>query len=107
MKLANTPEIAGFDITQTLGIVTGNTVQSKHVGRDVMAGLKTLVGGEIVGYTEMLTKAREEAQERMVKAAQELGAEAVVNVKYTTSSIGQGMSEMLVYGTAVRTSPKQ
>lgn len=107
MKLANTPEIAGFNLTKTLQVVSGNTVQSKHVGRDFMAELKKIVGGEIIGYTEMLTKAREEAQERMIGNAKKLGADAIVNVKYTTSSIGHGMSEILAYGTAVMISPKQ
>lgn len=102
MILSNTPEIAGHTITETLDLVNGNTVQSKHVGRDIMAGLKTLIGGEIAGYTEMLTEARESAQSRMIQKAEDMGADAIVNIRYTTSAIGQGMSEILVYGTAVK-----
>jgi len=94
--------IQNYTITETIGLVSGNMVQSKHVGRDIMAGLKTLVGGEISGYTEMLIEARQQAQERMVKEAIDRGANAILNVRYTTSAIAQGMSELLVYGTAVR-----
>lgn len=79
----------------------GNTVRSKHIGRDLMAGFKTIVGGEVRGYTEMLNDARQEATQRMVDSARALGADAVVNVRFTTSAIAQGMSEMLAYGTAV------
>lgn len=106
MIITNTPELAAHTITKSIGIVTGSTVQSKHVGRDIMAGLKTIVGGEIQGYTEMLTDARELAQERMAQQAKNLGANAVVNVKYTTSSIATGMSEILAYGTAVEAIPQ-
>lgn len=101
MILVNTAEITGYTVTKTLGLVTGNMVQSKHVGRDIMARLKGLVGGEIAGYTEMLTEARENAQNRMVQKADSLGANAIVSVRFTTSAIDQGMSELLVYGTAV------
>lgn len=102
MILTTTSEIQNYTITETIGLVSGNMVQSKHVGRDIMAGLKTLVGGEISGYTEMLIEARQQAQERMVKEAIDRGANAILNVRYTTSAIAQGMSELLVYGTAVR-----
>lgn len=102
MILTNTPEIEEYKITETLGLVSGNMVQSKHIGRDIMAGLKTLVGGEIAGYTEMLVDARKKAQNRMVDEAKSLGADAVVNVRFTTSAIAQGMSELLAYGTAVK-----
>ena len=77
-------------------------VQSKHVGRDIMAGLKTIVGGEIKGYTEMLGEARLDAQRRMENEAKRLNADAIVNIRYTTSAISQGMSELLAYGTAVK-----
>ncbi|MEM6883462.1 MAG: heavy metal-binding domain-containing protein [Verrucomicrobiota bacterium] len=104
MIVANTAQIQGYEITENLGIVTGNVVQSKHVGRDIMAGLKTLVGGEIAGYTEMLTEAREKAQNRMIQEAQSKGAGAIINVRYTTSAITDGMCELLAYGTAVKIS---
>ncbi len=102
MILTTTPEIKNHTITETLGLVSGNMVQSKHIGRDIMAGLKTLVGGEISGYTEMLVEARQKAQNRMMDEARALGANAIVNVRYTTSAIAQGMSELLAYGTAVK-----
>lgn len=102
MILVNTPEIQGYKITQNLGLVSGNMVQSKHIGRDFMASLKTIVGGEIAGYTEMLVDARQQAQNRMTSEAKSLGANAVVNVRFTTSAIAQGMSELLAYGTAVQ-----
>ena len=102
MILTTTSEIQNYTITETIGLVSGNMVQSKHVGRDIMAGLKTLVGGEISGYTEMLIEARQQAQERMIVDAVDQGANAILNVRYTTSAIAQGMSELLVYGTAVK-----
>ncbi|MCM8534751.1 MAG: heavy metal-binding domain-containing protein [Lentisphaeraceae bacterium] len=102
MLIVSTPEIPGKEICETLGLVSGNMVKSKHVGRDIMAGLKTLIGGEIAGYTEMLTEAREEAQKRMIQEAKSLGGDAIVNVRFTTSAIAQGMSELLAYGTAVK-----
>ncbi|MDC0187992.1 YbjQ family protein [Verrucomicrobia bacterium] len=85
-----------------LGIVCGNTVRAKHVGRDLMAGLKTIVGGEISGYTEMLQESRNQAIDRMIAQAKAMGADAVVNVRFTTSQVAQGMSEMLAYGNAVK-----
>jgi uncharacterized protein YbjQ (UPF0145 family) len=102
MILTTTPELVEYRITKTLGLVSGNMVQSKHIGRDIMAGLKTIVGGEISGYTEMLNEARGKAESRMVKNAEMLGADAIVNVRFTTSAIAQGMSELLAYGTAVK-----
>jgi uncharacterized protein YbjQ (UPF0145 family) len=83
-------------------LVAGSTVRAKHVGRDLMAGLKNLVGGELNGYTELLEDARREAKERMIAQAKELGANAVVNVRFNTSSIAQGASELYIYGTAVK-----
>ncbi|AJR06615.1 hypothetical protein C9J03_03255 [Photobacterium gaetbulicola] len=102
MLYVTTPEIHGREIAQVLGTVTGNVVQSKHVGRDIMAGFKTIFGGEIRGYTEMLTEARQEATQRAIAEAESLGADAIVNVRFTTSAIMQGASEILVYGTAVK-----
>ena len=101
MKLLNIDHIPGHEI-EALGIVKGTVVQSKNLGRDFMAGMKTLVGGEIVGYTEMLTEARQIATKRMVDEAKELGADAVINIRYGSSSVMQGAAEIVVYGTAVK-----
>ena len=102
MLLLNIDYVPGREIAEALGIVKGTTVQSKNVGRDFMAGMKTLVGGEIVGYTEMLTEARQIAMKRMVDEAAELGADAVINIRFSSSSIMQGAAEVVAYGTAVR-----
>ena len=104
MFLVNTPTIEGKKIKEVLGLVRGNTVHSKHLGKDIGAGLKTIIGGEIKAYSEMLTNARDEATGRMVKEAEKLGADAVVNVRYTTSQTMQGAAEILAYGTAVKLS---
>lgn len=101
MLLLNIDYIPGKEI-EALGIVKGSIVQSKHFGKDFMAGMKTLVGGEITSYTEMLTEARQMAVKRMVDEAQALGANAVVNVRYSSSSVMQGAAEVIAYGTAVR-----
>jgi len=101
MKISTIPEISGYKTVESIGLVTGNMVQSKHIGRDIMAGLKTIIGGEVAGYTEMLIEAREEALRRMITQAESKGANGVVNVRFTTSAIAAGMSELLVYGTAV------
>lgn len=87
---------------EALGIVKGNVVQSKHLGKDIMAGLKTVVGGELHGYTEMLTEAREIATKRMVQEAEAIGADAVIRVEYTSSAIMDGTAEIITYGTAVK-----
>jgi uncharacterized protein YbjQ (UPF0145 family) len=102
MVYTNTPTVPGREIDEILGIVTGNVVQTKHIGRDIMAGFKSVVGGEIISYTEMLTEARHKAISRMVSAALELDADAVVNLRFTTSSIMSNASEILAYGTAVK-----
>ena len=101
MLLLNIEYVPGKKI-EALGIVKGSVVQSKHFGKDFMAGMKTLVGGEIVGYTEMLVEARQIATKRMVEDAESLGADAVVNVRYASSSLMQGAAEVTAYGTAVR-----
>ncbi len=101
MILTNTDYISGRDL-ETLGIVKGSTVQSRHVGRDIMSGLKTLVGGEIRSYTEMLDRARDLATERMVTEAEALGAQGIVNIRYASSAVMQGAAEVIVYGTAVK-----
>ena len=100
--ISNTESIPGREIVEFYGVVTGNTVRAKHIGRDIMAGLKNIVGGELVGYTELLQDSRKEATERMIEQAQAMGANAVVNVRFATSSISQGAAELFAYGTAVR-----
>lgn len=102
MAISNTESIPGRNIVEFYGVVTGNTVRAKHVGRDIMAGLKNIVGGELKGYTELLQDSRKEATERMIEQAQSMGANAVVNVRFATSSISQGAAELFAYGTAVR-----
>lgn len=101
MILTNLETVPGREIVSHLGLVQGNTVRAKHVGRDIMAGLKNIVGGELRGYTELLTDAREEATARMVADAQSRGANAVINVRFSTSSVSAGASELYCYGTAV------
>jgi len=101
MIVVNTETVPGYRILEVRGLVQGNTVRAKHAGRDIMAGLKNLVGGELKGYTELLTEARREAMERMLAQAVQLGANAVVNVRFATSAITAGAAEMYAYGTAV------
>lgn len=101
MILTNLETVPGREITSHLGLVQGNTVRAKHVGRDIMAGLKNIVGGELKGYTELLNDARDEAMARMVAEARSRGANAVLNVRFSTSSISAGASELYCYGTAV------
>ena len=101
MKLYNIDYIPGSNI-EALGLVRGAVVQSKNFGKDFMAGMKTLVGGEIKGYTEMLNEARAIATKRMVDEAEALGADAVVNIRYGSSAIMQGAAEIVAYGTAVK-----
>ncbi len=102
ITLSNTETIPGKQIVEFYGVVTGNTVRAKHIGKDILAGLKNIVGGELKAYTELLQDSRLEATERMVKQAESMGANAVVNVRFATSSIAQGASELFAYGTAVR-----
>ncbi len=102
MIYTTTESIPGKDIAEIVGVVTGNVVQAKHIGRDIMAGLKSIVGGEIRGYTEMLTEARNIAIQRLVQDAESLGADAVVGIRFTTSTIMDGSSEIMVFGTAVK-----
>lgn len=101
MQLYNIDYIPGKEF-EALGLVKGTVVQSKHFGKDFMASMKTLVGGEIVGYTEMLNEARQIATKRMVDEAKALGADAVINIRYGSSAVMQGVAEMITYGTAVR-----
>lgn len=102
MLLSNLESVPGHTITQQFDVVYGSTVRSKHVGRDFMAGLKNIVGGELKGYTELLEESRQEAMSRMIDKARALGANAVVGIRFSTSNIAQGASELFVYGTAVR-----
>lgn len=101
MILVNTDFITGKDI-ETISIVKGSTIQSKHVGKDIMSGLKTLVGGELTAYNEMMNEARALATKRMVEEASALGADGIVNIRYASSAIMQGAAEVIAYGTAVK-----
>ena len=105
MIYTTTPDVPGREIVEILGVITGNVVQSKHVGKDIGAALKTIVGGEIKSYTEMLTEARQTAINRLVQEAHRLNADAVVNLRFATSSIMSGSAEILAYGTAVKLRP--
>jgi len=101
MFITNTENIAGYRVIQTLGLVQGSTVRAKHVGRDIAAGIKSIFGGEIRGYTELLIESRQQAMARMIEAAKKIGANAIVNVRFTTNSVMQGASELHCWGTAV------
>lgn len=101
MIIVNTETVPGRETTALHGLVQGNTIRAKHVGRDIGAALKNLVGGELQAYTQLLSEARQEATERMVAQAEEMGANAIVNVRFTTSSIAGGAAELYAYGTAV------
>jgi uncharacterized protein YbjQ (UPF0145 family) len=100
--LSNTETVANHSITETLGIARGSTVRSRNIGRDIFASLKNIVGGEIEEYTKLQADAREQALQRMINDAKKLDADAIVNVRFTTSVVAQGASDMLAYGTAVK-----
>ncbi len=102
MIVTSTENIPGREISEILGIVKGNTVRAKWFGKDILAGLRNIVGGELKEYTEMLTESREQAMERMTADAKALEADAVLNVRFITSQISQGAAELLAYGTAVK-----
>lgn len=102
MLLSNIESIPGKSIEAHYGVVQGSSVRAKHVGRDLMAGLKNIFGGELKGYTELLNESREEAIQRMVQMAQAKGANAIVNVRFSTSAIAVGAAEIFAYGTAVK-----
>lgn len=102
MIISNTQTVPGRQIVEFYGIVTGSTVRAKHIGRDLMAGLKNVVGGELRGYTELLEESRQEAIRRMITQADGMGANAVVNVRFATSSVAQGAAELFAYGSAVK-----
>ncbi len=101
MILSTLEAVPGKNIVEHLGIVQGSTVRAKHIGRDIAASLKNIVGGELRGYSELLSESRDEAVERMIQQASAKGANAVVNVRFATSSVAQGASEILAYGSAV------
>ena len=101
MILSNVETVPGKTITRFFGVVSGSTVRAKHVGRDILAGFRNIVGGELKAYTELLNEARQEALRRMIEQAESLGANAVVNIRFSTSSIAQGAAELFAYGTAV------
>jgi uncharacterized protein YbjQ (UPF0145 family) len=101
MMTSNIETIPGFTITKSLGVVSGSTVRAKHIGKDILAGLKNIIGGELKAYTELLTEARTEALGRMMMDASQRGANAVVNVRFATSSVAGGAAELFAYGTGV------
>ena len=101
MLLTNLEIVPGKRVVKHLGLVQGSSVRAKHVGRDIMAGLKNIFGGELKGYTELLQESREEAVDRMKQQAQSVGANAVLNIRFSTSSVAQGAAELFAYGTAV------
>jgi len=102
MIIVTTFEIKGRETTEVLGLVRGNTIRARHIGRDISAMLRNLVGGEVKDYTKMMAEAREQAMDRMVAEAESLGADAIVGIRFSTSFIMQGAAELLVYGTAVK-----
>lgn len=102
MEITNIQSIPGKVIVEHYGLVAGSTVRSKHIGRDLMASIKNIFGGELRGYTELLIEARDESIRRMIAQAQSMGANAIVNVRFSTSSVAKGAAELYVYGTAVR-----
>lgn len=101
MILVTSDEISGKKIIKNLGLVLGNTIRARHIGRDIMALMRNVVGGEIKDYTKMIAESREQSLDRMVAQAEQLGANAIVTIRFTTSTLMQGAAELLVYGTAV------
>src|SRR6056297_892148 len=102
MLLVNTLQVEGREIEENLGLVRGNTIRARHVGKDIMAGMRNIVGGEVKEYTGMISDAREEGLKRMAEEAKGLDADAVVNIRFTTSQVMGGAAEILIYGTAVK-----
>jgi len=101
MRMTTQDEFREFQITRTLGLVRGNTIRARHIGNDIVAGLRNLVGGEITEYTKMLAESREQSIDRMISEAEQLGADGIVAVRFITSPVMQGAAELLAYGTAV------
>ena len=102
MILTTLESVPGKTIVEHYGLVQGSTIRAKHIGKDIMAGFKNIVGGELKGYTELLQESRQEALDRMVRQAQEMGANAVLNIRFATSSVAQGAAELFAYGTAAK-----
>lgn len=102
MIMVTTDYVPGRKISEAFGLVRGNTIRARHIGRDIMAGLRNIVGGEIRDYTKMMAESREQALDRMMEEAESMGADAVVNIRFATSMIMQSASEILAYGTAVK-----
>lgn len=102
MIISNTESLPGYEIIETIDVVRGSTVRARNIGRDIFAGLKNIVGGEISEYTQLMADAREQAIDRMIADADHLGADGVINVRFTTAMVMQGCSEILAYGTAVK-----
>lgn len=102
MILSTLEGIPGKKVVEHCGLVSGSSVRAKHIGRDIMAGLKNIIGGELKGYTELLQESREQATARMIEQAKQAGANAIISVRYSTASIAQGAAEIFAYGTAVR-----
>ena len=102
MIITNVETVPGKKIVAHFGLVSGNTIRAKHVGRDLMASLKNLVGGELKGYTQLMQESRRQAMDRMIEQARQMGANAIINVRFSTSSVSQGAAELYAYGTAVR-----
>jgi len=107
MILTTQDFLAEYEVTQTLGLVKGNTIRTRHIGKDILAAIRNIVGGEIPEYTKMMAESREQAIDRMIREAEELGADAIVGVRFTTSTVMQGAAELLAYGTAVRIKKKK
>jgi uncharacterized protein YbjQ (UPF0145 family) len=107
MLITTQDEFADYQVVETLGLVKGNTIRARHVGKDILAGLRNIVGGEITEYTKMLAESREQAIDRMVAEAKNKGADGVVCLRFTTSAVTQGAAELLVYGTAVKLKKRQ
>ena len=106
MIITTQDELSDYEIVETLGLVKGNTIRARHIGKDILAGLRTLIGGEITEYTKMLAESREQSLDRLIKKAEEFGADAVVCLRFTTSAVMQGSAELLAYGTAVKIKKK-
>ena len=102
MILTNVETVPGKVIVEHYGLVAGSTIRAKHVGRDLMASLKNIIGGELKGYTQLMQESRQQAVDRMIEQAQQLGANAIVNIRFSTSSVAQGAAELYAYGTAVK-----
>jgi len=102
MIITNIETVPGKEIVAHFGLVAGNTIRAKHIGRDLMASLKNIVGGELKGYTQLMQESRQQAVDRMVEQASQLGANAIINVRFSTSSVAQGAAELYAYGTAVK-----